>query len=259
MPIHLRAEPGDYADACLLPGDPLRAKYISETFLEDARQVNGERGLLGLQIGGTELAVRVAGVVPRVPGASGDVALGDVDTLVTALTAARPGSARANEVWLGVSEQREPAVRADRAHQVEVLEDRHRRDPARTLEHAAAHEQRLIAVRQTREARAQGDPELERAEARAGCVEAQPERAAGHARIVERGLHRGAPARLEARVGVQEEQHLALRRGHSRRELQRTAGRWLPAEPRSSTSAANRPGLGPTPSMRRRSCDGSSP
>ena len=47
MPIHLRAEPGDYADACLLPGDPLRAKYIAETYLDDAVQRNGERGLLG--------------------------------------------------------------------------------------------------------------------------------------------------------------------------------------------------------------------
>jgi 5'-methylthioadenosine phosphorylase/purine-nucleoside phosphorylase len=47
MPIHLRANPGDYADACLLPGDPLRAKYIAETFLTDAAQVNAERGLLG--------------------------------------------------------------------------------------------------------------------------------------------------------------------------------------------------------------------
>ena len=47
MPIHLRAEPGDYAEACLLPGDPLRAQYIAETFLEDVRQVNAERGLLG--------------------------------------------------------------------------------------------------------------------------------------------------------------------------------------------------------------------
>ena len=47
MPIHLRAEPGDYADACLLPGDPLRAKYIAETFMQDVRQVNGERGMLG--------------------------------------------------------------------------------------------------------------------------------------------------------------------------------------------------------------------
>ena len=47
MPIHLRAEPGDYAEACLLPGDPLRAKYIAETYLADVRQVNAERGLLG--------------------------------------------------------------------------------------------------------------------------------------------------------------------------------------------------------------------
>src|SRR6266704_438137 len=47
MPIHLRAEPGDYADAVLLPGDPLRAKYIAETYFDDATQVNGERGLLG--------------------------------------------------------------------------------------------------------------------------------------------------------------------------------------------------------------------
>jgi len=47
VPIHLRAEHGDYAEACLLPGDPLRARYIAETFLEKARQVNAERGLLG--------------------------------------------------------------------------------------------------------------------------------------------------------------------------------------------------------------------
>ncbi len=47
MPIHVRASPGDYADACLLPGDPLRARYIADTFLEDVVQRNGERGLLG--------------------------------------------------------------------------------------------------------------------------------------------------------------------------------------------------------------------
>jgi purine-nucleoside phosphorylase len=47
MPIHLRAEPGDYADGCLLPGDPLRAKYIAETFFDDPVEVNGERGMLG--------------------------------------------------------------------------------------------------------------------------------------------------------------------------------------------------------------------
>jgi DeoD family purine-nucleoside phosphorylase len=47
VPIHLRGDPGDYADACLLPGDPLRAKHIAETFFEDVVQVNAERGLLG--------------------------------------------------------------------------------------------------------------------------------------------------------------------------------------------------------------------
>ena len=47
MPIHVRAEPGDYAEACLLPGDPLRAKYIAETFLADIEERNAERGMLG--------------------------------------------------------------------------------------------------------------------------------------------------------------------------------------------------------------------
>jgi DeoD family purine-nucleoside phosphorylase len=47
MPIHVRAEKGDYAEACLLPGDPLRAKYIAETFMSDVKQTNGERGMLG--------------------------------------------------------------------------------------------------------------------------------------------------------------------------------------------------------------------
>ena len=47
MPIHLRANQGDYAPAVLLPGDPLRAERIAREFLDDARQVNGERGMLG--------------------------------------------------------------------------------------------------------------------------------------------------------------------------------------------------------------------
>jgi purine-nucleoside phosphorylase len=47
MPIHLRAERGDYASAVLCPGDPRRASYIAETFFDDAKVVNEERGLLG--------------------------------------------------------------------------------------------------------------------------------------------------------------------------------------------------------------------
>jgi 5'-methylthioadenosine phosphorylase/purine-nucleoside phosphorylase len=47
MPIHLRAEPGDYAEAVLVPGDPVRARYIAETFFDAPREVNAERGMLG--------------------------------------------------------------------------------------------------------------------------------------------------------------------------------------------------------------------
>jgi 5'-methylthioadenosine phosphorylase/purine-nucleoside phosphorylase len=48
MPIHLRAEPGDYAPNVLCPGDPRRAAYIAETFFDPgARVVNQERGMLG--------------------------------------------------------------------------------------------------------------------------------------------------------------------------------------------------------------------
>src|SRR5438034_6886107 len=47
MPFHVRAEPGDYAEACLLPGDPLRAQYIAETYFENPVQRNSERGMLG--------------------------------------------------------------------------------------------------------------------------------------------------------------------------------------------------------------------
>ncbi|QIN83873.1 DeoD-type purine-nucleoside phosphorylase [Rubrobacter tropicus] len=46
-PVHVRAEPGDFAENVLLPGDPLRAKYVAENFFEGARQVTGERGMLG--------------------------------------------------------------------------------------------------------------------------------------------------------------------------------------------------------------------
>jgi DeoD family purine-nucleoside phosphorylase len=70
VPIHLRANPGDYADACLLPGDPLRAKYIAETFLEDVVQVNAERGLLGFTGSWEGKRVSVQGTGMGCPGAT---------------------------------------------------------------------------------------------------------------------------------------------------------------------------------------------
>jgi purine-nucleoside phosphorylase len=44
---HNNAERGDFARTVLMPGDPLRAKFIAETFLENPRQVTGVRGMLG--------------------------------------------------------------------------------------------------------------------------------------------------------------------------------------------------------------------
>jgi DeoD family purine-nucleoside phosphorylase len=70
MPVHLRAEPGDYAEACLLPGDPLRAKHIADTFLTDVTQVNGERGLLGFTGRWEGKPVSVQGTGMGCPGAT---------------------------------------------------------------------------------------------------------------------------------------------------------------------------------------------
>ena len=44
---HINAEKGDFADVVLMPGDPLRAKYIAETFLDDAVQVCDVRSMYG--------------------------------------------------------------------------------------------------------------------------------------------------------------------------------------------------------------------
>ena len=63
--IHLRAEEGDYAPLVLLPGDPNRARRISERFDEgSARQVNDHRGLLGFTgtYNGSPVSVQTSGM-----------------------------------------------------------------------------------------------------------------------------------------------------------------------------------------------------
>ena len=49
MSVHIEAKPGEIADKILLPGDPLRAKYIAETFLENPVCYNQVRGMLGIR------------------------------------------------------------------------------------------------------------------------------------------------------------------------------------------------------------------
>lgn len=47
MTIHIGAKPGDIAETVLLPGDPYRARWAAETFLENPRCINEVRGMLG--------------------------------------------------------------------------------------------------------------------------------------------------------------------------------------------------------------------
>ncbi|MDD9922199.1 MAG: purine-nucleoside phosphorylase [Boseongicola sp.] len=47
MTIHIGAKPGEIAETVLMPGDPYRAKWAAETFLEDVKLVNEVRGMLG--------------------------------------------------------------------------------------------------------------------------------------------------------------------------------------------------------------------
>ncbi len=64
MTPHNEASKGDYAEAVLLPGDPERAQWIAETFLEAPRRVNTVRGELGLtgSYRGMPVSVQATGI-----------------------------------------------------------------------------------------------------------------------------------------------------------------------------------------------------
>ena len=61
---HLQGEKGDYAPVVLMPGDPLRAKYIAENFLENVRCVNEIRNMFGYTgtYKGTPVSVQGSGM-----------------------------------------------------------------------------------------------------------------------------------------------------------------------------------------------------
>ena len=64
MTPHIEAKPNDYADTVLLPGDPLRAKWIAETYFDNPVQVNGVRNCLGYTgtYNGKEISVQAGGM-----------------------------------------------------------------------------------------------------------------------------------------------------------------------------------------------------
>jgi len=68
--IHISSEPGDFAETVLMPGDPLRAKYIAETFLVNARQITDVRNMLGFTGDYRGLAISVMAHGMGIPSAS---------------------------------------------------------------------------------------------------------------------------------------------------------------------------------------------
>jgi purine-nucleoside phosphorylase len=67
---HLNAAEGDFAEAVLLPGDPLRAKHIAEQHLDDARQVNTVRNALAFTGTYQGMPVSVLGTGMGIPSAT---------------------------------------------------------------------------------------------------------------------------------------------------------------------------------------------
>lgn len=67
---HISAGEGDIAEAVLLPGDPLRAKFIAETFLDDIREVTSVRNMLGYTGTYKGMPVTVIGTGMGIPSAS---------------------------------------------------------------------------------------------------------------------------------------------------------------------------------------------
>lgn len=62
---HINANPGDFAKVVLMPGDPIRAKWIAETFLHDYKLVTDVRGILGFTgytKNGKKLSVMASGM-----------------------------------------------------------------------------------------------------------------------------------------------------------------------------------------------------
>ncbi len=61
---HIKATPADFAETVLMPGDPLRAKFVAENFLTDARLVNNVRGIQGYTgtYKGTPVSVMASGM-----------------------------------------------------------------------------------------------------------------------------------------------------------------------------------------------------
>ena len=67
---HINAEPGDFAETVLMPGDPLRAKFIAENYLDNPRLINDVRGMLGFTGNYQDVPLSVIGHGMGIPSCS---------------------------------------------------------------------------------------------------------------------------------------------------------------------------------------------
>lgn len=101
MSVHIAAQPGEIAERVLLPGDPLRAKWIAETFLSGATCYSSVRGMLGFTGAWQGVPVSVQGSGMGMPSAS--IYTHELVTEYAVRTVIRVGScgALADELQLG--------------------------------------------------------------------------------------------------------------------------------------------------------------
>ena len=100
MSAHINARKGDIAEIVLLPGDPLRAKWIAETFLENAVCYNRVRGMLGYtgEFKGKRVSVQGSGM--GVPSAM--IYYHELITMFGARTLIRVGTAGSYQQDIGL-------------------------------------------------------------------------------------------------------------------------------------------------------------
>jgi purine-nucleoside phosphorylase len=67
---HINAQPGDFATTVLMPGDPLRARFIAEEFMQEVHEVNSVRNMLGFTGSFNGQAVSVMGSGMGIPSLS---------------------------------------------------------------------------------------------------------------------------------------------------------------------------------------------
>ena len=73
MSVHIGAAKGEIAERILLPGDPLRAKWVAENYFENVKQYNSVRNMFGYTgiYKGERVSVQGTGMgLPRMPGST---------------------------------------------------------------------------------------------------------------------------------------------------------------------------------------------